>query len=413
MRNINNIISVLVLVLISLFATAQEFSEFTTKDYKKDANYGWFNYVQVTGYKGQHMVSGEYADFFTDGFWGTGIRIGTQSTGRKDWQRIHNYPQYGVGVSFFNLGGTDVEELIGKPTALYFFYGAPIKRWAKYRLNGDVELGLSTDFNKYDADNNSEQIFIGATTNLHSNFGLQLYRPVSERMDMGLGLSFFHFSNGKMFSPNKGINLLALNLSASYHYNPVKRFTKSVNRDYLPALRPTFVDKALPEFQPYHEVSFMGSVGTVQPGPGRWRHEDGILDTTTAVGPRYFVNTYSVDYAYCLSHHVKFAGGLDLFYDGSTENNYDDILPQDTKLRHRTFYGVHVGFHYLVERMSFIFNYGRYVYKPFSERGKWYMRVGGRIGVSENVDIQITLKTRDGGVADFIEWGAVYKLKWK
>lgn len=399
-------------ILLSLTLQAQEFSEFTTEDYEKDKNYGWFNYIQVTSYKGQHMVADELKHLLQDGFWGTGIRFGTQSVGRKDWQRTHAYPQYGVGVTYFNLGGTDVESLIGKPTALYFFYGMPITRFGKSRLNADVELGLSTDFNKYDPDDNSEQIFIGATTNLHSNFSLQWYYELSQRFDVALGLTFMHFSNGKMFTPNKGINLIGLNLSTAYHYNPVRRFTRHVDPGYQPEIRPTFIEDEVSKVNPNHEISFMGSIGTVQADPGKWKHEDGTIDTTTALGPRYLTNSFSVDYAYKFSHRLKVTTGLDMFYDGSAENLYDDILPQNTSFTDKTFYGAHVGFHYLIERVSFIFNYGRYIYKPFEARGKWYMRVGGRIGLTENIDVQVALKTRNGGIADFIEWGIVYKLKW-
>lgn len=406
------IVTLLTLVLIVSFLQAQDFTQFTTEDFKKDINYGWFNYIQVSTYKGQHMVTDEVKHLLEDGFWGTGVRFGTQSTGRKDWQRIHGYPQYGVGVSFFNLGGTDVEELIGKPTALYFFYGMPITRFGKYRFNADVEIGLSTDFNKYDPDENSEQIFIGATTNLHSCFNLQMYYELSQRFDLAFGLSFMHFSNGKMFTPNKGINLIGLNLSTAYHYNPVKRFTRHVDPEFQPELRPTFIDDEVADVNPNHELSFMGSVGTVQADPGKWKHEDGTVDTTGALGPRYFTNSYSIDYAYKFSHRLQVAGGLDMFYDGSTENLYDNVLPQNTTFADKSFYGAHIGIHYLIERFSFIFNYGRYIHKPFDARGKWYLRAGGRIGLTENFDVQVALKTRNGGIADFIEWGVVYKLKW-
>jgi hypothetical protein len=41
------------------------------------------------------------------------------------------------------------------------------------------------------------------------------------------------------------------------------------------------------------------------------------------------------------------------------------------------------------------------------------MRVGGKIGLTENLDAHIALKTRNGGIADWIEWGVSYKLKTK
>jgi len=408
-------ISSLAALLIILTINAQEFSKFTKEDFKKDENYGWFNYIQVTGYKGDHMVEdpGDIGDIFGDGFWGLGFRLGTQSKGGKGWQRVHGYPQYGFGVSFFDLGGTDIDTLIGQPGAFYFFFGAPIVRFGNFRLNGDVEIGISTDFNPYDSETNPTQNYIGASQNLHSNFTLQLYYELSQRMDLALGLSFMHFSNGRTFTPQKGINLIGLNLSTAYHFNPVKNFTKHVDPDYQPAIRPTFIKEEKPAFKPHHEFIVMGSIGTVQAMPGDFKDELGQVDTTGAKGPRYMTNSITAEYAYQFARKLKVVGGLDMFYDGSVEYLYDDILPQDTKFKDKSFYGAHVGFHYLIERVSFIFNYGRYIHKPFPQRGEWFMRVGGRIGLTDNLDAHVALKTRNGGIADWIEWGLAYKFKSK
>lgn len=400
----------IVMCVSGLATTAQEFSKFTAQDFRKDKNYGWFNYLQVTGYKGQHLAEGEMADFFTEGFYALGIRLGTQSTGRKYWQRVHNYPQYGIGLSYFDLGGTDIDSLIGKPTALYFFYGAPIARFGKFRLNGDVEIGLSTDFEAYDSERNPDQIFIGATTNLHSNFTLQLYYEWTKRMDLAVGLSFLHFSNGKMFTPQKGINLIGLNLSSAYHFNPVKNYTKHVVPAYQPAVRPTLVDEDIAAYDGFHEISFMGGLGTVQSDPGEWRHEDGRLDTTNVTGPRYLTGSFTADYGYRFSHRLKGVAGLDMFIDNSARNLYPDVLPKNVTFGQKVFFGGHVGFHYVIERITFMYNYGRYIHKPFEPRGKWYMRAGGRIGLTPKTAVQIALKTRNGGIADWIEWGLVYKI---
>ena len=392
---------------------AQEFSKFTIEDFKKDKNYGWFNYIQVSGYKGQHLAEGELADFFSEGFYAIGIRFGTQSTGRKNWQRLHNYPQYGVGLSYFDLGGTDIDSLIGMPTAVYFFYGAPISSFRNYRLNADVEIGLSTDFKAYDSEVNPDQIFIGSTTNLHFNLALQLYHKLSERMDLSLGLSLMHFSNGKMFTPQKGINLIGLNLSTTYNFNPVKNYTKHVVPNYHPPVRPTLVQEEVPPFKGIHKLSFMGSIGTVQTDPGEWRHENGILDTTNIIGPRYLTNSFSMDYCYQFAHRLKYVVGLDMFFDNSAKNLYDSTLPKDVTFSKKAFYGGHIGFQYVIERVTVIYNYGRYLYKPFEQRGKWYMRAGGRVGLTPEIDMQIALKTRNGGIADWIEWGVVYTIRSK
>jgi hypothetical protein len=405
------IISSIAALLLLITLQAQEFSEFTTEDFDKDKNYGFFNYVQVTGVKGQHMAAEDLKQYFNDGFYGIGIRVGTQSTGRKEWQRLHNYPQYGFGVSYFDLGNTNVDSILGKPASFYFFYGAPIARLGKRgRLNIDTEIGLSHDFNAYDSEINDLQTVIGSSVNLHANFTLAFYYELSERIDLSLGASFMHFSNGRTFTPNRGINLFGLNLSSSYNFNPIKNYTKHIDPDYQPPIRPELVVAENSPFKGHHEFVFMGSAGTVLAGPGEWKDEHGEIDTTGAVGPRYLTNSFSAEYAYQFARKFKVVGGVDMFYDGSTEVNYEDILPQNTTFADKSFYGYHVGVHYLIERVSFIVNYGRYIYKPFDQLGNYWLRAGGRMGITKNLDIHVALKTRNGGIADWIEWGIAYKI---
>ena len=85
MKQIIILLSILFLVSSSY---AQEFSKFTTEDFNRDKNYGFLNYVQISGYTGNHLGPEEsIADIFKNGFYGAGFRIATQSTRRKYWQR--------------------------------------------------------------------------------------------------------------------------------------------------------------------------------------------------------------------------------------------------------------------------------------------------------------------------------------
>ena len=397
------------LLLLSILTQAQEFSKITPEDVDKEKNYGFFNYMQLNVYQGQHMIQESLQQYFQDGFYGFSARFGTQSTGRKEWQRLHNYPQYGIGVSFFDLGNTLIDSLLGKPASLYFFFGAPIARFGDFRLNTDLELGISHDFKPYDAVDNEFQYLIGASNNLHFNLSFQLYWEVSQRMDVGLGLGLWHFSNGRSFTPQRGINLVGLNLNTAYHFNPIKNFTKFDDPDYQPPIRPEFIRAEKSPFKGHHELTVMEAVGTVQSEPGEFKNEFGELDTTGAEGPRYMTNSLTVEYTYQFARKIKAVGGFDMFYDGSLEQNYT-VPPQDVTTQQKIFYGYHIGIHYLIERFAFVANYGRYIYKPFDQRGKYFFRAGGRIGLTDNLDVHVCLKTRNGGIADWIEWGLAYKI---
>lgn len=399
-------------VFIFIWSTAQEFSSFKSDQFSKDDNYGYFNFIQLNTHAGNHASESEFMEhIFSNGYKAISLRVGTQSTGRQQWQRLHNYPQYGLGVAVFDLGGAEADSSVGAPSALFFYFGAPWARFGNFSLNTDIELGLSYDFNPYDPEINEFQDVIASRTNLHFNLILALYYHLSERIDLNTGFELIHFSNGRTFSPQRGINLAGLTLGASYHFNPMKNYTKSIDPNYKPPIRPQFIIAEKPDFRPHHELQFTTAAGTVQARPGDWKNPDGIIDTTGAIGPRYLTSTLSVDYAYQVKRKVKLNTGFDFFYDGSAEYLYIDKLPGETTFTDKSFYGYHVGFQYLIERFAFIYNLGTYLHKPFPQRGSWYMRVGGKIGLSDKIDAHIVLKTRNGGIADWIEWGITYKLK--
>lgn len=399
-------------MLLSVIAVrGQEFSGFEPDQFSKDTNYGSFNYVHLMYFKGDHLTyPNGFEEAFTKGYNAFELRVGWQSTGRQAWQQIHDYPVYGLGVFASSLGEADVDSLIGSPSALYFFYGAPLLRAGKFTMFFDLAIGLSYDFNPYDSDVNPTNDVIGSRVNLYFNGNMIFMYQVSERVDLTLGANFFHFSNGRTNTPQRGINLAGLNIGAKYNFNAIKSYTKHSRPEYQPQIRPTFAQKSIPPVNRYGELQFTTAFGTVETEPGEMKGPDGFRDTTNAQ-KRYYTSTISGEYAYKVFHRLKLHTGLNAMYDGSLENFLDDTPPQDVDFDGKFMFGYHFGFQYLIERFAFYYSYGRYLYKETSSRGNWYMRAGGRIGITENFDAHIALKTRNGGIADWIEWGVAYKFK--
>jgi hypothetical protein len=403
---------ILMFILILLFKTAagQSILDSTRHAQLKPPKDAWFNFIQLSGYGGHHLDFEKSRPMLQDNFLGLGFRLGKQSRGFKAWQQVHGYPQYGIGLSYFDLGSKHVDQLFGTPISYYLFYGAPIYHFSnKFRLNADMELGLATAFHKYDPESNPEQNIIGSKTNLHAHLTLELYYKLSERIDMALGLGFIHYSSGRLSTPQKGLNMIGFNASSAYHIGPVSN-SNSMDLNYH---RPTFYQREISRFEPFSEISIMGSLGLVQAEPGYWKHPNGDMDTTSNQGPRYFTNSASVDYAYQFSYKFKVMTGLDFFYDRSVVNYYENQRPDELRFSDKAFYGAHLGLQYVVGKISLMFHYGRYLYKPFEERGKWYIRCGGRFELARHLDAQLSLKTRDERVSDWIEWGLVYKIKKK
>lgn len=399
----------LVFILISL--QAQEFSEFTPKQYNKDTNYGSFNYVHLMYFKGDHLTYPEgFEDAFANGYNALELKMGWQSTGRQDWQQRHKYPVYGLGVFVSSLGDSDADSLVGAPNGVFFYYGEPLVRFWRFTAFFDMGIGLSYDFNPYDAENNPTNDVIGSRVNLYFNGNMYLMYKLSERYDLTLGANFFHFSDGRTNTPQRGINLAGLNVGVKYNFNPMTNYAKHSNSTYQPQIRPTYISTPKPPIDRYGELQFMASIGTVETEPGEAKTAEGVYDTTS-LQKRYTTSTLSIDYTYLTLRKLKLQVGLDGMFDGSLENSIEGIAPQDVDFGGKAMLGYHFGFQYLIERFAFYYALGFYAYKETEQRGNWYMRAGGRIGITPKIDAHVALKTRNGGIADWIEWGLAYKLK--
>lgn len=398
--------------VVSVALYAQEFTTFKPEQFSKDTNYGSFNYVHLNYFMGDHLTYPKgFEEAFSNGYKAMELKFGWQSTGRQNWQRLHKYPVYGLGVFVSSLGEADVDSMLGAPSALYFFYGMPLFRVGKrFTTYFDLGVGLSYDFNPYDAETNPYNNLVASRVNLYFNGNVQMMYQVSQRMDMTLGINLLHFSNGRTHAPQRGVNLGGLNVGAKYNFNAIKGHTKINRPDYKPEIRPTYVKRSKPKLEKFGEMQFLVSAGTVETEPGELKDEFGNRDTTK-LQKRYYTSTIAVDYAYKVAHRMKLHAGLDFMYDGSLENFINDKAPQDVDLGGKVMIGYHGGFQYLIERFAFYYSLGSYAYKETEKRGNWYMRVGGRIGLTEKMDVHLALKTRNGGIADWIEWGLAYKLE--
>ena len=85
----------------------------------------------------------------------------------------------------------------------------PRSRWTW--LYGGA-LGISYNFNPYDPETNPVNVFLGSERNVYIDLYFEGHYAISNRMDIGIGTGFKHFSNGSYKLPNAGINLIPLTI---------------------------------------------------------------------------------------------------------------------------------------------------------------------------------------------------------
>jgi hypothetical protein len=135
-------------------------------------------------------------------------RFGIRGYGQESWHQIFRYPTYGIGVyqAFF----IPQNNQLGNPGALYLFFNQPMLGNEKIYLGYELAFGLSYNFLNYDPDNNPEQLAIGTAHNIIFQIEAETGFRILKRLDGAVGLGFTHFSNGRIRTPQRGVNLYHL-----------------------------------------------------------------------------------------------------------------------------------------------------------------------------------------------------------
>lgn len=385
------------LLAILVFSTVLNFAQTDTKELQQKRNstdYGYFNVVDVKYHHGQFLKNSESLnDIMDNPYDAIDIRIGFQADGlRQKWDQLYGYPVYGVGFYSASFKGGE----LGSPQAYYMFMRAPVIRGKKLSWNWELAVGLSYGFYKYDPNVNPDQQVIGSEHNVYFNAATGISYDIGKRWDFTLDLDVTHFSNGSTRTPNLGVNLIGLSLGGRYYFNPVRNYTKAVDENYRPLTKPVFVKNEIPKFQRRSEIILFLSAG------GK--------TTTTQIydGPTYFISSFSLDYAWAYHHIGKVGAGFDAFYESALRDYPNKI--ENPSLSDLMFYGFHISHYLRIYRLTLVTQLGFNLSDHVSHKGNTYFQVGGSFNLTEQLFIRAALKTRNGAVADFIEWGVGYRI---
>ncbi|MEL4308802.1 acyloxyacyl hydrolase [Joostella sp. CR20] len=377
-------------------ATAQRRHPIAYDSVKNIENFGRFRTVEIKGHAGMHLYTGEtLTDFVQSGFGAIEARFGWQSTNPDSWVSQYGYPIYGFGVYSGFLGDP---EIFGNPNALYGFI--TFKTSKPYRRNTfeiTPALGLTYNLNPYDEENNPLNDAIGSPVDVYFNLNFGFSYQLTRELDLGYGISFTHFSNGRTFVPNHGLNMLGLNVALRYHYNADQRL---IDKDpYSPNLiqarfkrsprnKNTVLNK--------HSITTYVAIATVQNYP----------ETEGADKERYYPFSAVLDYKYQWSNMHAVTAGIDYFRDGSLHESYPDDPGKYNLV------GAHLGYDFLFWKLAIRLQAGTYL---TDDRGKknYYLRPALQYHINDWMHAQVGLKTRSGFRADWIEWGVGFSpFKW-
>lgn len=131
------------------------------------------------------------------------------------------------------LQTVDYTSHLGNTLSAYFEFERPFWRNRYIELEGRFGAGVGFSTSKYNKTDAIDNEFIGAHVLIYFGAGLQLtVHPVPE-IGVGLGVQFYHHSNGALSRPNKGSNIFGPQLNLSY--TPYYETLIKERRNDLPA----------------------------------------------------------------------------------------------------------------------------------------------------------------------------------
>ncbi len=362
----------------------------------QNKTYPKFLVFDVKGHYGRHITTGvpvleetiEQNPYHVAEF-----RLGVKSYGSKRWQQLYRYPTYGIGLyqAWFN----PQNNLLGNPTSVFIFFNPSLLGKEKISFGIDFETGFSFNFLNYDPVDNPDQIAVGSALNIHFQLEAEASFRIFESLDGAAGMGFTHFSNGRIRTPQRGINLYHGFARLRYHMPAWKG--KNVNPEIWPTRRPENIRHEMPKFKGRWEYYGVLSGGMVTP-------EELWADRSI----KYFVGSLSMDVARHYYYFGKAGVGFDIFHDRSMTEHYRHTLlfPDFVDL---TFLGFHLSHELMINRFTLVTQVGVTLTHRDIE-GKWYGRWGMRIDITEHFFFRGTLKTPAGFKADFIELGLGYNF---
>ncbi len=306
------------------------------------------------------------------------LNLTTDTYGRSSWDKLYRYPKMGAGYLYTTLGN---DKIYGRANAVFLFMDIPFSSRIK-KINSSYRIGLGAAYltRKFNVSENPMNMAISSGFNMYVNFRYNARYRVNERNEVAAGFGFTHFSNGKLATPNLGINCVTV--YAGYLFNIVPdRYPRMVRA------KETSLKK--------HNMELVFSGGA--------KTDDQIT------GNYYFISTMVIDYKFAPGLKYSFGAGLDLFYDESLGPNKTGDLGGTYTRADLYQMGIHAGFYPRFSKLNIILQLGSYVVANYYKYIRVYSRIGFRYEIYNNILFNLSLKAHRA-TADYLEWGVGYRF---
>ncbi len=297
-----------------------------------------------------------------------------QVKGDHEWHALYNYPELGLNFLYTDLG---YPEVLGKAFAFFPHIAFNLFSAPNFSMGHNQGIGIAYLTRPFHESTNPENAAIGSAVNIVYNMTLEARWVFTPNWTVYSGLSLTHFSNGRIRTPNKGLNIPAVKLGLGWNFsdNPVAR-PAPVKRRY--SMRPEWIT-----------LTSGGLSSTYPPG--------------SPVSRRFSVQS---TFHYPLSQKTGAGLGYDFFYSERKQSAGQD----QTHSIWYNLHGLHLAWQQSFSKLSFIFHKGIYFHdKSNFNESLFYHRVGFRFNPFGGIVFSLSLKTHFFQ-AENLEWGIGYKF---
>jgi hypothetical protein len=195
--------------IILLSASIQLGAQQAFKEISLYTHYG--NVIPTNSFLSGHNQLGKPINSYFAG----SIHVGFESLKNDYWNKTYPNATYGIGAQWTSFYP---HKDLGNPISVYGYMQSDILSFKKFALRFNGELGLAWNWNKRSKTNALNDV-ISLERTVHLDAGLEFNYRLFTHHQLGVAMSFGHFSNGGTKRPNQGINTITPKLFYKYQFN--------------------------------------------------------------------------------------------------------------------------------------------------------------------------------------------------
>lgn len=366
----NNCLALLILIFLTsnmIFSQDNKKQTFIETDY-------FYGTILEHSPKIGHLITGHPEGFM--------LQYNFKTFGEKEWERRHNYPDWGFTMALQNMKNKSLGEVYGVYSHISWYF-------LKRRLKLSIGQGIAYATRPYDSETNFRNIAYGSNLLSATFLKINYHIPnIWREIGLNAGISLFHNSNGNIKAPNAGTNTFAFNLGINYQTS----FNSKI--DYITK------EKKEKYTEPIH-LNFAMRFGINESDIGFGQYP-------------FFIASAFADKRISKSSSVVLGSELFVSYFLKELINFRSIaFPDEGTSGDEDFkrVGVFAGYQLRINKLAPFVNLGYYVYQPYSFESRLYNRLGLKRYFTKDEKIFALISVKSHAArAEALELGVGYRF---